>query len=448
MISNWGEAMVSCWAIARKFWRGNGGNFAMIMAVCAPVLFGMGGLATDYALLYNKRAELQNVADAAALASAEELLVSTATASQVQSAAEQFVLANFSSARAAVAGASSLTVDAQMLASERGVKVGLSYEWTPFFAQLFDPGVTPIVVSATANLAGKGLTCVIGLMPQQPIAKSTIHLENGARLEAENCDVFSNSTHAHGIRLDPGAHIEASSICSAGGVWFRSSTSSTNPAPIEDCPKIKDPLISRPAPSVGSCDETNLVVSSDATLQPGVYCGGLRIEGSATVTLKTGVYVIKDGPLVVTDKASVVGDEVGFYLSGLNSVFSFDPDTSISLTAPLSGPLAGLLFMESKTVPFSFNFDPWDLLNLPVNVRLHRISSNNAHYLLGAIYVPKSLLLVDSTEPVADASPWTAAIVGRLWLKAGPTLVLNADYSKTEIPVPNGLLSMRPVLTH
>ena len=154
MISNWGEAMVSCWAIARKFWRGNGGNFAMIMAVCAPVLFGMGGLATDYALLYNKRAELQNVADAAALASAEELLVSTATASQVQSAAEQFVLANFSSARAAVAGASSLTVDAQMLASERGVKVGLSYEWTPFFAQLFDPGVTPIVVSATANLAG------------------------------------------------------------------------------------------------------------------------------------------------------------------------------------------------------------------------------------------------------------------------------------------------------
>ncbi|MEZ5792011.1 MAG: TadE/TadG family type IV pilus assembly protein [Nitratireductor sp.] len=433
--------------LLKNFIGARSGNFAIIVAICAPVLFGMGGLATDYALLYNKRAELQNVADAAALASAEELVVSTATASQVQSAAEEFVLANFYTTKANVTKSAALSINAKMLTGERGVKVDLSYEWAPFFAQLFDPGVTPIVVSATANLAGKGLTCVIGLMPQQRTAKSTIHLEDNANLRADNCDVYSNSTHARGIRLDPGAHIEANTICTAGGVWFRSTTSSASPKPIEDCPLIQDPLKSRPGPVVGNCDEINLVVGTDATLRPGTYCGGLRIQGNANVKFQPGVYIIKDGEFLVTDAASVQGEEVGFYLAGINSVFSFDPDTSISLTAPLSGPLAGLLFMEDKNVPFNFNFDPWDLLNLPIDVRLHRISSNNAHYLLGAIYVPKSLLLVDATQPVADASPWTAAIVGRLWLKAGPTLVLNADYSKTEVPVPNGLLSIRPVLT-
>ncbi len=79
-------------------------------------------------------------------------------------------------------------------------------------------------------------------------------------------------------------------------------------------------------------------------------------------------------------------------------------------------------------------------------MRLHKISSNNARNLLGTIYLSRSILLVDADAPVADASAYTAIITGRLWLQAGPTLTLNANYSKTTVPVPGGLMGTEPML--
>ncbi len=61
---------------------------------------------------------------------------------------------------------------------------------------------------------------------------------------------------------------------------------------------------------------------------------------------------------------------VGFYLSGLLTLMFFDSGTTIDLTAPKDGSLAGILFFEDRKA-------------LPL--RVHRIGSNNARNLVGTI---------------------------------------------------------------
>ena len=100
-------------------------------------------------------------------------------------------------------------------------------------------------------------------------------------------------------------------------------------------------------------------------------------------------------------------------------------------SAPVSGPLAGLLVFEDHNAG---------------GIRLHRLASNNARKLLGTIYMPKSILNIDATAPIADQSAYTAIIAQSLQLQSGPNLILNSDYSATDVPVPAGVSGSSQVI--
>ena len=76
----------------------------------------------------------------------------------------------------------------------------------------------------------------------------------------------------------------------------------------------------------------------------------------------------------------------------------------------------------------------------------NKISSDNARLLLGTIYFPEGDLEIDSGGKVADESAYTAVIANRIRLNCGPTLVLNSDFDKTTVPVPEGMVQGRPRL--
>lgn len=432
----------------QRFIQNIGGNFALVLALAAPVFFGAIGLSTDYYLFFKQESRLQQAADAAALASVKELSLAGTTqakTNQIQEIAKSYALAAYYPDVDNIQDPTQLDVTATTLPDSAEVVVDISYKWAPMFAQFFDQKVTPIKVSATAKLAGDSLTCVIGLMQPQIRSKASIHIDNNAILKADGCSVYSNSISRYGLRADNKASMNAQSICSAGGV-ITFGKARFNPKPITDCPKIEDPLADRVAPAYGNCDYDGLVINTDTVLSPGVYCNGLTINSDATVIMNHGIYVIKDGPFIVTDQAAIKGEFVSFFLTGDKSIFEFHKGTTIDLTASQTGSLAGILFFEDRNVPYSFNFNPFDLNNLPPNVRLHRISSNNARNLLGTIYLSRSLFLIDSDAPVADASAYTAIITGRLWLQKGPILTLNAKYTDTTVPVPDGLIGTEPIL--
>jgi len=182
-------------------------------------------------------------------------------------------------------------------------------------------------------------------------------------------------------------------------------------------------------------------------LQPGVYCRGLKITNGAEVTLARGIYTIKDGPLIVDRGATLQGTDVAIYLKGNGANLTFDTASTIALSAPKDGPLAGFLIFDDPTGASALAIPPFplpipilgDLLSPKGPPREHKILSDNARTLIGTIYMPQGRLIIDATKPIADKSAYTVLVVRRIDLHDGPNLVLNSDYSASEVPVPKGV---------
>jgi hypothetical protein len=168
-----------------------------------------------------------------------------------------------------------------------------------------------------------------------------------------------------------------------------------------------------------------LLVTGKDELEPGVYCGGINVIGG-DVKLKPGTYILNNGGLVVANGGKLQGENVGFYLTGVAglSTIQFAPSSTVSLTAPKTGDMSGMLFFEDRDVLFKFP---------------HIIASNNARNLVGTIYLPGNTLEINSTDPIADQSDYTVIIAKKFEMKDGPELVLNTDYENSPIPVPEGV---------
>lgn len=420
-------------AAVRRFLKCTAAGTAVTFALSAPVVLGAVGAATDVAIFNMKKSDLQAAADAAALAATRELSVISAgptaaaakstsgTASKgsggpVEDIAQSYVLASLNE------GSSATSTAVEVDDAAGAVKVTVTDNWKPFFAHFLGADITPIVVSARAELVGETKVCVIATITS---GLGAVSITKNARLEASGCSVHSNSTNSSGFYLGSGASVSADLVCSAGGVYNKGAMSGTEV--VTDCPPLADPLATRAPPPVGSCDHTSTVISSGSvTLNPGVYCGGITVTNTAKVTFAPGNYVIKDGLFLVSGNASITGSNVAFYLTGALSLIQFLGDATIDLSGAEDGPMAGLLFFED---PASGLF------------RIHNIRSTHAYNLTGTIYLPKGNLLVDPTAAVGEKSAYTAIIVKRLIVDNGPSLVLNTNYGATKVPVPDGIRS-------
>jgi len=398
------------------FLRSAAGGVAVQFAMVSPVLLGASGLAIDYGTHSLKTIELQSIADTAALGGAGELAISGSSDSAINSVVTSYVSAKYEGAGSKIASKTVIDRKAATL------RVVLEETWAPVFAAFLNADVTPIRVDATASLVGGDNICVLAL---DGSGTKAIHMDKFARLTANGCGVYSNSTHKQAIRLDQNSSMKASSICSAGG--YMAKTTSINPIPSTDCPPAEDPLAGRPEPSIGSCDATNFkIASGNKTLNPGTYCGGIEISNTASVFFNPGTYIIQDGDFVVSDTAKVEGEHVGFYLAGDKSLINFTGDAAVKLTGALDGELAGLLFFEDRSADLD---------------RKHHIQSTKAAVLTGTIYLSRGKLLIDPNSPVAGNSAYTAIIAHKLELNEGPELILNSDYDATSVPVPEGIRS-------
>ena len=404
----------------RSFGENSKGNIAlMALGVLAVGVLVVGGI-VDYMSLQNQKTDLQGVADRAAVAAAQELVVAKGSDDRVSSVATTYVNAMYNKRPH--------TTQAKITEKGKAVVVTITAEPRTYFPGPIARGVKEIKVSATAEIAGTGYVCMIGLDANAP---STLKMDDKARVTAQKCAIYSNSKNKASLTLHSLARVKADMMCVAGGVSGPASAVTPN-APITDCPALADPLRDRPEPKVGllTCDHLLTVLitglSGKVTLEPGVYCGGINIALGGDVTLKPGTYILNNGPLTVETGGKLKGDGVGFYLTGVLglSTIQFGPSSTISLTAPKTGDMAGMLFFEDRKV----------LLKSP-----HRIASDNARNLVGTIYLPNNTLVIDSKDPIADQSDYTVIIAKKFEMKDGPELVLNTDYEHSPIPVPDGV---------
>jgi hypothetical protein len=183
------------------------------------------------------------------------------------------------------------------------------------------------------------------------------------------------------------------------------------PNPLADLP-TPDLLASPPIPR----QTTPQTFTTDTTLPPGIY-NTVRVEGTATLTLQTGVFVFTglDG-LTVADDARVVSSAGGatIYLacggypvpcSGNGARFRVQDNGRFQANPPATGPYAGLSIFaapgNTRTMRFQSTRDvtlPGALYGPSTRVRME----DNGDLRVNSLMVVRALSL--TTVPGSDAS--------------------------------------------
>lgn len=416
-----------------RFGRDQRGSMMIIGVFGMVALLGSIGLAVDYTMTYQQRAALQEAADAAALASARALGLTSTKDEQIDAIAKQYVKINFEDIqRASKIAPGALNVQSSVSTDASTVTVKLDYIWRPLFIHLISDNALPIRVSSTASLVGNSNVCVITL---DTTNADSLRMTGDSSMTANNCGIYANSTDPQAIDIIGAAElVSTAAIFSSGGF---TGDGTYLPLPVTDSPPIIDPLADRTPPPVEPCLPafTDVVVQNiDKTLVPGTYCGGILIANNAFVSLEDGgEYIIKDGPLVVQNNGTLFGRNVGFYFTGTQATFDFANNSTIDLTGREDGAMAGILFFQDRETALGQEF---------------RIESRRAGRLEGAVYLPRGTLIIENNSKVGVDSNWTAIIAHRFSAgkgassasnRPGPRISINTNFGDSTVPVPAGI---------
>lgn len=394
------------------------GNFAISFAILIPVLMGLTGAVVDFAVFQRQQADMQQAADVAALSAAKEMAIDTWSPTVASAVAKSYVDGNLGGIDPSSSTQYSVSTAVDKAAGK--VKVNIDMDQYQYFVLGYFLKSPQIHVSSTATASGEAPVCVIGL---DAVAARTIAINDSAAVIAPACASYSNSTAPQGIEVNAGAVLQTAATCSSGG--FSGGSGSFLPVPTADCPSLGDPLADRIQPVIGACDYTSYKAPQyvATTLNPGVYCNGLLVDNSANVLLKPGIYIIKGGTLSTKNSGTLKGTGVTLFFTGGDGHMVFDGTTTVSLSAPETGPTAGLLVMQDRAM----------------GLQDFEISSKYAAELLGTIYLPNGRFLVKAKNKIAESSAFTIIVARFIDISDKSKMYVNANYNLTKVPVPTGV---------
>ncbi|WP_161570869.1 pilus assembly protein TadG-related protein [Granulicella sibirica] len=329
----------------------------MLAAVCMVVIVAFLGLSIDSGVLRYRKRQLQNAADASALAGALELSACGAAANcaAMRTAAQAALTENGLTASSLLVNcATGNTLQLQLtlnnppcalagdpnLGNSTYVEAVVSAPVSTVFAKVI--GIDTVNIAARAEATVPPSPCVYLL--SQSTSQPSLTLINQT-IQAKCAFYLGLSYNFNG-----GSSSTGSPYFVAGGP--SGSTGTISPSPSFNSPRTTDPLASLPVPTYSGCTQTNYKVTAAANLQPGTYCGGLTINTSSTVTLAPGTYVIL-GALTINGP-NLSGSGITFYVSQGNG-FSYGASSiqniNATLSAPTSGSLKGILYFSDRTLP-------------------------------------------------------------------------------------------------
>ncbi len=371
------------------------GAAAMLAALAMPTMMSGAGLAVDAGLWYRESARLHLAANAAALAAAHFLADSNASQADIQAVA-QAAVTDLTGNRLV---GSQVTPQVTLASDRTWLSITLSSHADSYFSRLVLPNGVPISASAKAGLLSPwaGKPCVLALGNGTSTTPS-IDVENEASITGTGCSVVSNSTatfncSSQGPTTPGGAiyvrngSIVAASVGAPGTVcantWNGATTISPNPVSGEG--EVADPEGELEAPEA---DDSNCQPGTYGwqnggilNLSPGTYCSGLQIGNGMTVNFAPGTYYIKGGDFDITGGAKVgTANGVTFFLDGANFSFENDAQAPWAMSAPTSGPLAGILIWQKSG---SCGSNPQDTVTGSAGAAIN-----------GTIYVPDATLQI------------------------------------------------------
>ncbi|MGH6822798.1 MAG: pilus assembly protein TadG-related protein [Methylocella sp.] len=375
---------MAAFGLAARFMRDRSGAYAVLFGLMAPVFIGALALGSETGLWYKTQETMQGAADSAAISAAVGLNAGNTNATlQADAAAASYGFVNGQSG--AIVTVNNPPKSGPHAGNQGAVEVIIEQPQKLLFSSLFLKA--PVVVQGRAvAVADSSIPCVQALngLLGIPVLPGIIDLALSNVL-ADQCNVADNSPSPLALTVAALANMTAQRVNVVGGFVNVLGTVTTTQGIHTGAPVTPDPYAGTPFPAYSfmPCDPHSaslLKIGGTVTLSPGRYCGGISVDVGANVTLNPGTYIMDGGTLGIGVNVAIGGTLTGTGVTiaqtGLVNL-SLQLGGAINLTAPSSGPLAGLvLFVDPKSLVSVLTFT----------------GGLNAN-LIGTIYAPSSQVL-------------------------------------------------------
>lgn len=326
------------------------GALSTMMALTLPAVLAASGLVIDLGRMYAFKREMQNAADAAAVAAAQEWRQENYT-SYSDAALTDAALNGFDFEDEGT------DIEVNVPPTEGRKKGDSSYlevivrKSAPmYFMRLFRQEPPMVLARAVAGLMPSD-ACLYVLDPH---ASGALTVAGNSSVTLRDCGVQVNSDHSSGALSQGTAQLTATGV----GVVGNYSGTGFYPTPTTGVVPAPDPLAYLEPPPAGACTYAERqVIKNETVLSPGVYCGGLEVTASGKVHLRPGVYVLKGGGLKTQAGAYLEGEKVMFYNTSAPSYswapVNFHAGSESDLSAPTEGVYKGILFFNDREITAS-----------------------------------------------------------------------------------------------
>jgi Flp pilus assembly protein TadG len=406
----------AAFGLAARFMRDRSGAYGVMFGLMAPFFIAALALGSETGSWYSTQLAMQGAADSAAISAAVGLNAgNTNLTLQADATAASYKFVN---------GASGTTVSVNQpplsgpnVTTPGAIEVIIKQPQKNLFSSLFLK--SPVVIQGRAvAVAASSIPCVLALS-QTPLVSLVTGIAAVvlANVLADKCTVADNSPGLLALTTDLLSSITAQKVNVVGSSVSLLGT--VTPTPVTGAPATPDPFKGTTVPSISSCDHTNLVITGPATLSPGVYCGGLTVNGGGNATLSPGTYymdvgrgllggsgfsVLLGGTVTGTEVTIVQTSSTLINLPGLSLL------GTVNLTAPSSGPYAGLVIFDD--LPALLGVLPGPNLAFALSPSVN---------LIGTIYAPHSVVSYAVNGGTTHTGQCTRLIADTIIFAAGGT---------------------------
>jgi Putative Flp pilus-assembly TadE/G-like len=396
------------------------GNVTLVFALSGVALVGVVGGGVEITRVVDGRAKLQSAVDAGALASAG---MPDGTFNSVRSEmANKVTAANLQVDQGIVTG--SLVVVPDFTQSDR-VKLDAEVKLETILGKSMFGGFHTIKVSSTAQKATAGTPEIPGTQPNpvcpvQPAAidapaqplppppppppspppavtngciwalstdnkDGTLRFNSGNKFVASQCRIHVHSAHYQSVQWNSGNELNIDKLFTKGGVNCNATCLSSFVTNAGNQVEADPYATGLPQLTAGTCMPNNGPYNGSVTLSPGTYCSDVTVQGNnPVVTLLPGIYHIKGNWNL--NGATVNGNGVTLYFEG-DTQWNLNGNTRLNLTAPSSGPTAGLAMYEKYGL----------------GTMTRPIDAGGGMDINGIIYFPSKLLNFNSNNNVSGS---------------------------------------------
>ncbi|HUY27462.1 MAG TPA: pilus assembly protein TadG-related protein [Candidatus Binataceae bacterium] len=403
------------------------GQAVVVVTLVVVALLTFAGLAVDVGFFMNQRRTAQTAADSAAVAAAREL--------QANDNAEVVAAADLDASKNGFTnGTNGVTVTVNQgaaitdpnFASKTGVvQVIVERNVPTYFLRVIGLTTVPVRASAISGQSN-GPACVYAM---DPTASGSFQV-NGSVNYNSDCGVIVNSSSGTALIVNGAGTVNTSGIGIVGAM--KQSSATFNPTPVTGISHVADPLAYLQFPSVGSCTYTNYSYKSGGTvtLNPGTYCGGITVKKSSNVILNPGNYIIDGGGITVDGTSTLNGNGVTLFLTGGPGEpyggVTIDGSSSESLTAPTTGPYAGILFFQDRAITGTTAANNGNTFN-----------GSSTQVYQGALYFPTTALTYNG----AASAQYTILVADSIGINGSATIGANYTSLPGGSPIKDAVVS-------